>query len=513
MYQYELCELSFSGETPERDWAAAAPEAVLQCGACVHRVRGFVDGAGQYRVRFLPEVPGIWQYRVGQPLLAEGAVEVLPARPGHHGKVRTEDCHFVHQDGSFFYPFGTTVYALLHQEPELVEQTLQTLESGPFNKVRFCVFPKHYDFNHNTPPSYPFAGEADHWRVQEPNFPFWQNLERVLLRLGSAGIECDLILFHPYDRWGFSRFCLADDLRYLDYLLRRLAAFPNVWWSMANEYDLFPEKSTARWEAIEEFLSENDSFHHLLSNHNCFCFWDAGRPRITHASLQTKMFSRIGQWRRQYHKPICVDECCYEGNLTHPWGSISARELTFRFWRTVVLGGYCTHGETYYHPEDILWWSRGGKLHGESPSRIGFLRQIVEDLPGPICPMEPEASDFLFLPPQKQQELLQSVPESEKPFLRGLCAMGTMEAMLYLSAEPTYAGHVGEEAYLIFYDLRTPARGELTLPETKRYRLEWLDVWNMTRAVLAEDAHGKVTFPLPAQEGIAVLATALRPAP
>jgi hypothetical protein len=28
------------------------------------------------------------------------------------------------------------------------------------------------------------------------------------------------------------------------YVVARLAAFPNVWWSMANEYDLMPAKRT-----------------------------------------------------------------------------------------------------------------------------------------------------------------------------------------------------------------------------------------------------------------------------
>lgn len=42
------------------------------------------------------------------------------------------------------------------------------------------------------------------------------------------------------------------------------------------------------------------------------------------------------------------------------------------------------HGETYLHDHDVLWWAKGGILHGESPQRIAFLREIVEGLPGPI---------------------------------------------------------------------------------------------------------------------------------
>jgi hypothetical protein len=39
------------------------------------------------------------------------------------------------------------------------------------------------------------------------------------------------------------------------------------------------------------------------------------------------------------------------------------------------------HGETYQHEQDILWWSKGGVLHGQSPPRLAFLREVLESLP------------------------------------------------------------------------------------------------------------------------------------
>jgi len=45
----------------------------------------------------------------------------------------------------------------------------------------------------------------------------------------------------------------------------------------------------------------------------------------------------------------------------------------------VTRGGYAGHGETYLHPEDDLWWSKGGVLRGESWQRIAFLRGILEE--------------------------------------------------------------------------------------------------------------------------------------
>jgi Domain of unknown function (DUF5605) len=50
-----------------------------------------------------------------------------------------------------------------------------------------------------------------------------------------------------------------------------------------------------------------------------------------------------------------------------------------RFWITVMRGGYAGHGETYADPDDLIWWSKGGKLHGESWQRIAFLRKLMEE--------------------------------------------------------------------------------------------------------------------------------------
>ena len=47
----------------------------------------------------------------------------------------------------------------------------------------------------------------------------------------------------------------------------------------------------------------------------------------------------------------------------------------------------------------------------------------------------------------------------------------------------------------------------LPLPEDKYYRVELIDVWNMIRTVLNENAFGTTKLCLPGKEGLAVLAT------
>lgn len=92
----------------------------------------------------------------------------------------------------------------MHQNSALIDETMQTLARAPFNKIRLCVFPKHYRYNTNEPEYYPFRRRPDgSWDVDHPDFVFWDQFEERLRELFSVGIQVDLILFHPYDRWDF----------------------------------------------------------------------------------------------------------------------------------------------------------------------------------------------------------------------------------------------------------------------------------------------------------------------
>jgi hypothetical protein len=51
----------------------------------------------------------------------------------------------------------------------------------------------------------------------------------------DLGIQADLILFHPYDHWGFAAMTQKECEDTLSYAARRLSAFPNLCWSLANE--------------------------------------------------------------------------------------------------------------------------------------------------------------------------------------------------------------------------------------------------------------------------------------
>ena len=504
MKQFDMVELSFKGAKLEGSWAIIDLQATITNGEDTKTVKGFYDGDGVYKLRFMPEKTGTYTYKVSGCITAEGSVEVSPADGNSHGIVRADGTRFVYADGSAYHPFGTTVYALLHQPQALIDQTIDTLSKAPFNKIRLCTFPKFYDFNYNEPDHYAFEKDAHgNWDVHRPNMKYWAELERRMGQLKDLGIEVDLILFHPYDKWGFSTMSLEQDLVYLDYLLRRMSAMPNVWWSLANEYDL-TRKGYEHWYAIENFIASNDPYHHLLSNHNCLKTWDFSRENITHACIQTGQLHRTNWWLRQYGKPVMIDECCYEGNVPHGWGSISPQEMTSRFWKVTALGAYCTHGETYLDDNDVLWWAKGGVLKGESPKRIAFLREIIESLPGHLECDQPFLEKISQMSEAERAKMDLSDP-SFRDFVEGFWRLGEDMAYFAEIEVPNYYGHIGDDYFLRYYDRRTCVKDFVDLPKDKTYTVEVIDTWGMTRTTIATKASGRFELKLPGKEFTAVL--------
>lgn len=427
-----------------------------------------------------------------------------------HGIVKVVGTHFQYEDGTYFYPFGTTIYALAHQTPELIEQTFQTLKNSPFNKVRMCVFPKHYQYNNNEPRFYPFEKREDgSWNPEKPVKEYWDNLEQVIRRLDDLEIQADLVLFHSYDNWGFATMPQEDNLKYLEYCLQRLGDLDNVWWSLANEYDLLlSEISMEEWCEIEEFVASHNPKGHLISNHNCFRTWDMGRKNITHGSYQIKNLCYVADRIEQYKKPICVDECCYEGNLPEAWGNLSAEEMTARFWMAIASGAYCTHGETFLDDEDIVWWAKGGTLKGKSPERIGFLRDIVESLPGPLSAYKEAPFEFMDNLPDEVKEIFTSSPAG-RSFQAAIAQADPMEMTVMQTFEHEYKACCDDKSAILNYLYqRCQAYANLTLPEDKTYKVEVIDTWNMTRKTVLDNASGRVKVELPGQPYMAILATA-----
>lgn len=490
--RWGVFEAALPGKTAGNPFTDYRIQGVFSGPAEEVTVRGFYDGDGIYRVRFMPSFEGKYTFVISgsfsdEPAV-EGSFEVLPAGEGNHGPVRTRGFHFEYEDGTPYYPVGTTAYVWELQSEELQKKTLETLSKGYFNKMRFCVFPKHYLYNLHDPISFPYEGTpcvfdkeitgnfyqlmgvqpGNDWDFTRFNPVHFRNVERAIAELGKLGIEADLIVMHPYDRWGFSCMTAEQDDLYWNYVIARFSAYRNLWWSLANEYDLLREKTVRDWERYAQLLVDNDPYHHLRSIHNCMPMYDHTRPWITHCSIQRTDIYKCAEYtddfRTRYGKPVVLDEIAYEGNIDQGWGNISAQELVRRYWEATLRGGYATHGETYDDPSGILWWSHGGALHGESPERIKFLHRILTETPG--IGLKRMASSW--------DEVA-----------------GTVDTM-------------GDSGYYIYYyGFFRPCRRKFSFPPARRFRAEVIDTWNMTVTPVGEYS-GDFTVELPGREYMAI---------
>ncbi|WP_434309260.1 DUF5605 domain-containing protein [Hominifimenecus sp. rT4P-3] len=470
--KWGVFEISCSGRTDGNPFTDYNIRGHFTNGAESVETDGFYDGDGIYKVRFMPSFEGEYQFSVTGTFSEEpirGSFMVTPPSPDNHGPVRSANqFHFSYEDGSPYYPLGTTCYVWELQNDERIAETLDMLKESGFNKLRFCLFPKHYNYNLGEPRSYPYEGTpmnssvlteenwsdytenapGNHWDFTRFHPAHFQHIERCIAALGEIGVEADLIVMHPYDRWGFSCMTPEQDELYWKYVVARFAAYRNVWWSLANEYDLLRHKSLADWERYAKILCQKDPYHHLRSIHNCGPHYDHTRPWITHCSIQRqdlyKTAELTDEWRIRYQKPVVLDEIAYEGNLPFGWGNITGEEMIRRFWEAAMRGGYPGHGETYLTPERILWWSHGGKLKGESWKRIAFLSRILYQTPG------------IGLAPAK----------------------GNWDDVCAVPEDALRAAQTGYRIY--YYSFMRPCFREFYFDDTAKYQVEVIDTWNMT---------------------------------
>ena len=403
--QWDVFEITLNGPSSGNPYMEVELSATFTGNGENIVVLGFYDGDGIYRVRFSPPGQGNWSYQTqsnaSELTNRKGKFTCVPPAGKNHGPVRVVNTHYLeYADGTPFYSVGTTAYQWTSVKQSIQEKTIETLSQAPFNKMRMCVFPKWYRYGNETEPwVYPYKREDGKNDFSQPNYEFFQNFDRRVQQLMGMGIEADVILFHEYDVWGYFEMGHEMNERYVRYMIARISACRNVWWSLANEWDIPRLKVAIDWEGIGTLLQNEDPHQRLRGIHNWYNsedhFHDHTRPWITHVSAQTSQFYNAVKWREQYKKPLLFDEMRYEGDVPSGWGNLTAQQMTSYFWMAGLSGGYGTHGDTFRNDSDdsteVRWWGKGGTLPGASPERIRFFRSVMEQ--APVKEMKPELID------------------------------------------------------------------------------------------------------------------------
>ena len=454
--QWDIHEIVLKGRASDNPYTDVELSATFSLNDQHFTVPGFYDGDSTYRIRFSPPATGEWFYitKSNEKELSgqEGNFNCLPSSEENHGPLKIVNTFYLeYADGTPFYSIGTTAYQWVSAEQKLQEKTIETLQSSPFNKIRMGVFPKYYQFGNQTEPwLHPFKRENNQSDYTQPEYEYFRNLDKRIRQLMEMGIQADVILFHPYDNWGYSQMGKENNERYVRYMIARFSAYRNVWWSLANEWNVPAIKDTIDWEGIGILLQKEDPHQRLRGIHNWRStedhFYDHTREWITHVSTQTSEFYNAIKWRNQYQKPLLFDEMRYEGDIPRSWGDLTAEQMSSYFWMAGLSGGYPTHGDTYNHSNDssieARFWAKGGIMPGKSPERIAFFKSVMEH--APVKEMIPELV-------------------GDNPLNRN--------ENIYIFSKPG--------TYYLAYTASKNKTIELELEGEAGYKLEVMDTWNM----------------------------------
>lgn len=188
-------------------------------------VYGFYDGDGHYKIRFMPNTPGIWKYTTWSNYRSldglSGQFNCTKASSLNFGvayvnQSRSNKSFTWSQTNHPFLSVGTTSYAFIHYPNITVQNrtlsTLKYLGNKPvFNKLRFLLFPQWTAYSHIEPLHYPYIamndtvkdGQRVPWNFRKFNVSFWQHLDVILTEIlhhvANGNFIVDLALFHPYD--------------------------------------------------------------------------------------------------------------------------------------------------------------------------------------------------------------------------------------------------------------------------------------------------------------------------
>jgi len=361
----------------------------------------FWNGAKEWGLRFAPDQKGEWKWEIissDKGLDGTSGSFVCTDASTHGGIKVWEDhpYHFVYQDGTPFWLFGETHWALTNASDsssmlegegcntESVKAYIDTRAKQGFNLINI----KLVAFGVNE------GGDVFHReRVYDSvtgetiNPDFWKVADERLRYLHKKGITGFLYMAwqkHSKDgsvfRWSY----LPDKearLRYARYVVARYSAL-NVAFAINGEWkpgrelsgmgDVYPPviavaREIEEWDPHNRLIAEHgggDGVHHQTF---------ATHPEIDIADNQQvyeKRYQRIRE-ARKYQKPVINGEYGYY--LYKFYGNLS--RMRQNTWKIAMAGGYFVTGwgSTYFG--GVNHWTRFGT--DANPRNIEWGRQVV----------------------------------------------------------------------------------------------------------------------------------------
>ena len=230
---------------------------------------GYWDGGNRYKVRFTPTQEGQWTYRVmsnqqeDRGLQKQGILEVTKATDRQHGFVRRDaehPYHFVYDDGTRYYMWGTTYYNMVLNalQGDRWKTAIDSAMAYGINKIRIFANSTKSDKT-PYPRQHPFLTIGkDSVLYDQLNISYWQALDSIVHYAYQRGMIVDLMPF-GYGAEVYST--VPQEEHYLRYVVSRYAAYPNVIWCLVNEWNYISRdygKDKPYWNQMGRLVRDED---------------------------------------------------------------------------------------------------------------------------------------------------------------------------------------------------------------------------------------------------------------
>lgn len=384
-------------------------------------VKGFWNGGDTFCIRFTPMIPGKWRYRTsskdpglnnktGYFICTKTNKEVC----GFRRRDKDHPYHFIYDDGTHYFLFGTTYYAIISNVKGhgSWKEAIDGIHKIGINKVRFKTCFIHGDkHGAHYPSSSPYGETHD-----QLNINHFRLIDTIVQDLLQKGITADLILFSS----GSQNFgTLQQDERYVRYMIHRYAAYPNVIWCLSNEWN-YTGKDKDYWNRLGMIIRKEDPWMNnkgnlrMLSTHQQtridFQFFDAAWPTFAciQYGVRNKGYKKTdkNEWKpsggTKYHHgdawgnagilfnwghdmPVVNDEYGYAGE---PDDESAGDNITLTrkkhrqiMWGIYMAGGYGSTGDKYFYknPPGRPYFSADWHYiaeYGDIKNLIDFFKKI-----------------------------------------------------------------------------------------------------------------------------------------
>ncbi len=391
--------------------------------------KGFWDGGKTYKVRFTPTREGKWTYLItsnksDRGLMNRGAFTAGAAPVDQHGFVRKDVAypyHFVYDDGTRYYMWGTTYYSMVNNalQGDKWKIAIDSARVFGINKFRMGISKKGEKSPYADAHVFmPMAnGKLDYERL---NPGYWKGVDEIVQYSYNKGMIVDVIVMGTDEETYSTE---INEKRYADYIISRYAAYPNLIWTLVNEWNYRLrdyKKDKAYWNMLGEMFKANDpwasngNYRRLLSIHQQtrvdFQFFD--QPWVTHAIVQygvrngqatqsdewdssdprvrpnTKFGDRWGNvsitYNLKHNMPVVNDEYGYIGEpgdrsesastKKEDWPPFTRTKHRQVSWGIAVAGGYGSTGDKNKYNDGSPYFS--ANWHSE-PKEYDDVKHLI----------------------------------------------------------------------------------------------------------------------------------------